>query len=251
MIPNSLHNYRQLIDSIERINLPSSNGQSSRDSTASGIAERSIMRSESPLLGIQTAPAVPQHSRHSSTLLSTQSMVLAQGQRHVNNILSMANGLEAMIEKARLTDLLKEKYAQPNEQAQQEEATEAIHAFKYLEFESSSSDQIIQDKFPLISAVEEGDTKSLDLLLTIGANIETRSHKGLTPFLLAAAKGDVPCMKILQAHHADIHAKTKNTVPLNALQLCSQTGSADGVRYLVRQGLTIDGTGKDGETALR
>ena len=108
---------------------------------------------------------------------------------------------------------------------------------------------------PLIRAAEFGNTEVVKLLLDRGANVEAEDNSGDTALIAAAcecASIDMPetaeSLKLLIAGKADVNAKDK--LGQTALMAAASAGETDNVRVLLDAGTKIDALDKNGNTAL-
>lgn len=82
-----------------------------------------------------------------------------------------------------------------------------------------------------------GHTQALKLLLSSGASVAAIDRFERTPLHLAAAKGHTACVETLLAYEADIEAKAKeNRTPLH---VAAETGRLEVIKCLVKNGADI------------
>jgi len=99
----------------------------------------------------------------------------------------------------------------------------------------------------LINAVEEGDTKTVKMLLEKGANIEETNDDGETALCIAARECHADMVKLLVNKGADIEAKTDRGV--TPLFLAAINGRLDTIKILIEAGANIHVKNRAGKTA--
>jgi len=100
----------------------------------------------------------------------------------------------------------------------------------------------------LITAVENGDTEVVQLLLDKGADIETENYDGSTALIWAAANGHTEVVKLLLDKGANIQAR--NVHGHTALVMAAAYDRTEVVQLLLDNGADIEAEGFDGQTAL-
>ena len=89
-------------------------------------------------------------------------------------------------------------------------------------------------EYKLISAVKNGDLKSVEALITEGAALEARDDQNMTPLMIAAKIGNTDIVNKLIKVGADIHAM--NTFGWTALIHAIDSGHAEIVQLLLAHG---------------
>jgi ankyrin repeat protein len=88
-----------------------------------------------------------------------------------------------------------------------------------------------------------------ELLLTHGANVNARSHSGLTPLMQAAwGKDAAPVLELLIAHGADVNAANKDGE--TALIKAAWSGCVESLELLLAHGADPEAKDAWGQTAL-
>lgn len=72
----------------------------------------------------------------------------------------------------------------------------------------------------------------LELLLSFGADVQQRGHNDYTPLHYAANLEDIPAMKLLLAHGADLNARTRIDDCATPLEEMEILGRAQSVTFL-------------------
>ena len=130
---------------------------------------------------------------------------------------------------------------------------------------------------PLMEAARSGSVDAVQALFERGANVNAREHdRHQTALMWAAARRHPAVVKLLLAHHADVHARSRVrplTVMLDqgprrtvktsmqdarqidaggntALLFAAQAGDAESARLLLSAGANVDDTAADGNSAL-
>ncbi|GAX80562.1 hypothetical protein CEUSTIGMA_g7999.t1 [Chlamydomonas eustigma] len=102
---------------------------------------------------------------------------------------------------------------------------------------------------PLMSAVSSGHEAIVELLLSIGADVEKTNSGGRAALHYAASKGNVPLLRMLMSRGANVNAKdhTGSTPLLRA----ASAGKVPAVKVLIEEGgARIEEADKLGQTAL-
>ena len=86
----------------------------------------------------------------------------------------------------------------------------------------------------LIWASRKGDTATVELLLTHGADISAKDNYGYTALMWASQNGHTAIVELLLTHGADINAQ--NDYGYTALMYASQNGHTATVELLRRHG---------------
>lgn len=102
----------------------------------------------------------------------------------------------------------------------------------------------------LFAAVILGDgKKKVARLIADDADLTVRDESGMTPFLAAAAAGNLPVVRLLMKAGCDVNALDNNGN--NALLLAVKSGSHETVRFFLEQGIyDINSRNSDGVTSL-
>jgi ankyrin repeat protein/serine/threonine protein kinase len=101
---------------------------------------------------------------------------------------------------------------------------------------------------PLFSAAMKGNKAIVSLLLEMGADMDARDNTGSSPLAAAAYKGDVGIAHILLEKGADIDAQSLDG--FTALHIAVQEGYAAVIKLLLEKGAGIDAQTRRGATAL-
>lgn len=97
----------------------------------------------------------------------------------------------------------------------------------------------------LFTAVSQGNMEQLQLLITAGADVNTRHESSITPLHLAST---AECVNLLLEHGADLHATNKyGNTPLH---FAATLGHAAAIPALLQAGADINAKTKDGSTPL-
>jgi ankyrin repeat protein len=99
---------------------------------------------------------------------------------------------------------------------------------------------------PLHMAVFTGNTEAARRLLTGGADVNPRFNSGATPMELATAAGRLDMVKLLFEHGGGFTSLEGHC----ALAAAVDGGNLEVVRFMLDNGVDINGLYKDGETAL-
>lgn len=85
---------------------------------------------------------------------------------------------------------------------------------------------------PLLTAVKNGNTEGMELLMKAGANPEVRDKRSFTAFLMACHKGHVASMqKLIQLRGAGI-TQEKDSRGSSPLWIAAENGSLEAVRFM-------------------
>ena len=103
-------------------------------------------------------------------------------------------------------------------------------------------------KTALIRAAQEGDKKTVELLLDRGTDIEAKTNDGLTALICAASEGHTETVELLLDKGADIEAKSNDS--RTALILAASEGYPETVGLLLDKGADIEADEEDGWRAL-
>lgn len=101
----------------------------------------------------------------------------------------------------------------------------------------------------LLEAVENGDTQTLEGLLSRGADPNQKDARGLTALIWCVRAGSVPRVKVLLRHRADpnLRGGVNDWTPLMHAVHQDQLGAAQA---LLDGGAQVDSRGRSSETAL-
>ena len=122
-----------------------------------------------------------------------------------------------------------------------------------LETKIKDGDQVTT---PLIIASRNGNMESVQLLVSLKADIEARGtvkvgdqvSESCTPLWAAAANGHLYVVKLLLEENADVNSRTlSNSTPLRA---AAYDGRVDTVSYLVENGADVNARNISGNTPL-
>jgi len=122
-----------------------------------------------------------------------------------------------------------------------------------LETKIKDGDQVTT---PLIIASRNGNMESVQLLVSLKADIEARGtvkvgdqvSESCTPLWAAAANGHLYVVKLLLEENADVNSRTlSNSTPLRA---ATYDGRVDIVSYLVENGADVNARNISGNTPL-
>uniref|UniRef100_A0A8C6WA56 Retinoic acid induced 14 n=1 Tax=Nannospalax galili TaxID=1026970 RepID=A0A8C6WA56_NANGA len=101
----------------------------------------------------------------------------------------------------------------------------------------------------LLQAVENGDAeKVLSLLGKKGASATKHDSEGKTAFHLAAAKGQVECLRVMIIHGVDVTAQ--DTTGHNALHIAAKNSHPECMKKLLQAKCPAESTDSTGKTAL-
>ena len=96
--------------------------------------------------------------------------------------------------------------------------------------------------------LQDGHTEVVELLLSKGADVDSRLDTGQTALLLASEKGQIATVEVLLRHGADMHGN--NNEGFSALLLASYHGHTTIVRMLLDAGADIHFRVGSGHSAL-
>jgi len=115
---------------------------------------------------------------------------------------------------------------------------------------SSFDHQSSYGSTPLIVAIEHGQTKAVEKLLSKGASMKRATHRGYTPFLSALHEGKkgVIDLLLLKVDREDVNVKTGRDV--TPLMLAASLDAPTLIEKLVDLGANCDAENKKGEKAL-
>ena len=89
-----------------------------------------------------------------------------------------------------------------------------------------------------LHAVYEGDRKEVELLLNLGANIESLTQKGSTALIVASAQNDSEMVRFLLSRGSRVNSR--NRYDDTALLLCSTRGNTRCVKSLIEGEVDLD-----------
>lgn len=96
-----------------------------------------------------------------------------------------------------------------------------------------------ENKTPLVQAIEAGDSQILQLLINLGANVNTPlSFNKRTPLMVAIYSGKLQMASILVDKGADVTATDING--LTALHYAVDSGILDNVKFALNLGLDVN-----------
>lgn len=101
----------------------------------------------------------------------------------------------------------------------------------------------------LCQAVAENDEENVRHLLQHGANAETPGDAGKKPLFIAAEKGLLDMMELLLSNGASVESRTDSTQPTALIRACEQ-GHEAAVQLLVEAGANIEARRPNGFTPL-
>jgi len=102
---------------------------------------------------------------------------------------------------------------------------------------------------PLIRAVEAGDLKKAQKLISKGANVNQTDDVGVPALSIVAARGDEKMTRLLLDAGADVNARSA-TFNNTALARAAQNGNRETVRILLAAGAHVDDRDGAGWTPL-
>ena len=102
---------------------------------------------------------------------------------------------------------------------------------------------------PLIRAVEAGDLKKAQKLISKGANVNQTDDVGFPALSIVAARGDEKMTRLLLDAGADVNARSA-TLNNTALARAAQNGNRETVRILLAAGAHVDDRDGAGWTPL-
>src|SRR5262245_11660154 len=91
----------------------------------------------------------------------------------------------------------------------------------------------------LLAAATKGDVAKIRKLLASGAPIEATDVNRMTPVMLSAQGGHTEAFHVFVEGGADLHALAFRQVDL--LEMAARGGNAEIVRFLLDQGLPVNG----------
>jgi uncharacterized protein len=101
---------------------------------------------------------------------------------------------------------------------------------------------------PILRAAKEGDTATINELLTSGVDPDTKDEHGQTALMLAADNGHVEAVKALLDKGAKVDSR--NSLRATALMLAGNRGHARVVEELLGAGADVNVAAADGLTPL-
>ncbi|XP_029420498.1 ankycorbin isoform X2 [Nannospalax galili] len=116
-------------------------------------------------------------------------------------------------------------------------------------FRKSDTNEWNKNDDRLLQAVENGDAeKVLSLLGKKGASATKHDSEGKTAFHLAAAKGQVECLRVMIIHGVDVTAQ--DTTGHNALHIAAKNSHPECMKKLLQAKCPAESTDSTGKTAL-
>jgi hypothetical protein len=104
-------------------------------------------------------------------------------------------------------------------------------------------------KTPLVQAIDKNDPALVNLLITLGANVNTASHyTRRTPLMAAVALGHLSVASLLIDKGCSVNATDING--LNVLHYAVDSNNLDSVEFVLKQGLHVDAQDSSGWTPL-
>jgi hypothetical protein len=104
-------------------------------------------------------------------------------------------------------------------------------------------------KTPLVQAIDKNDPALVNLLITLGANVNTASHyTRRTPLMAAVALGHLSVASLLMDKGCSVNATDING--LNVLHYAVDSNNLDSVEFVLKQGLHVDAQDSSGWTPL-
>jgi ankyrin repeat protein len=100
----------------------------------------------------------------------------------------------------------------------------------------------------LLGVVKNEDDQLIRFALEHGADVNLADKYGISPYMIAASKGNLRIIKLLEERGANIHAKT--TQGLNAVMFAAEQGHFEVLEHLLSKGLSIDPRHSCGDTPL-
>jgi ankyrin repeat protein len=101
----------------------------------------------------------------------------------------------------------------------------------------------------LMYAAENGDPTTIQMLLIHGADVNTRDRQGWTALIYAAENGDLSTVQTLLANRAHVNARSESS-GWTALMSAASRGHLSVVQALLARGAEANARDKDDETAL-
>ena len=104
---------------------------------------------------------------------------------------------------------------------------------------------------PLYMAAENGNNRSVAMLLHLGAKVNMRLPHGLVPLMGATFRGHTEAARLLIGHGANVNAATSaKAYHLTPLMLTAQHGDPELINLLIKHGANINAQRLPGGTAL-
>ncbi|GEM_PF-594365 len=100
----------------------------------------------------------------------------------------------------------------------------------------------------IISAASNGNTDLVQILLTAGANVNTKDTEGRTVLMLAVSHGHFFTAKVLLDRGADVNAKSNTG--LTSLMYAAMNGDTSIVQALLAKKADVNAKNNKGETAI-
>ena len=100
----------------------------------------------------------------------------------------------------------------------------------------------------LLHAAYSDNVQQLQKLIEAGADINTTTRNGLTPFMIAASNGNLDIVKYLIQQDVDTKAKSPNGS--NAFLIAAKNGHLEIVEHFIKQGTDVNTTSSADETTL-
>jgi len=91
--------------------------------------------------------------------------------------------------------------------------------------------------------------KWIKLLVSLGADVNTKTNKGITPMLMAILKEDTEIMKCLAEVGADIHQRD-NEDGKTLIFFAAQLGKTESIKCLVSLGVDVNSKDNNGFTPM-
>jgi hypothetical protein len=101
----------------------------------------------------------------------------------------------------------------------------------------------------LLRAARDGTVVKVRELLAAGAPIEATDVNRMTPIMLAAQGGHLEAFRVFAAAGANLHAQAFRQV--DVLEMAARGGNVEIVRFLLKQGMPVDGHWELKAEALR
>ncbi|XP_045421772.1 ankycorbin isoform X4 [Lemur catta] len=116
-------------------------------------------------------------------------------------------------------------------------------------FRKSDTNEWNKNDDRLLQAVENGDAEKVASLLgKKGASATKHDSEGKTAFHLAAAKGQVECLRVMVTHGVDVTAQ--DTTGHSALHLAAKNSHHECIRKLLQSKCPAESIDSSGKTAL-
>lgn len=99
----------------------------------------------------------------------------------------------------------------------------------------------IDEREKLFDALNDNDAVSLKSILAKTKDIDIRNSNSCSPLMVAAYNGNLPAIKLLVEHGADVNAQNlKGTsVLMYSKSFAARSGDLDGLKYLIEKGALI------------